>query len=134
MLTKPGLGEIIDAVKISRKTYQRMLTWVINKITKVVEIVLLLSIGFFWLHDMVLSLLGMSLLVFANDFATMSIATDNVKSTDSPNKWNIKNITLASAILGLFFALEDLLIIFIGINYFKLGLNELRTVKSKMLV
>ena len=134
VLTKPGLGEINDAVKISRQTYQRMLTWVINKITKVVEIVILLTIGFFWLHDMVLSLLGMSLLVFANDFATMSIATDNVKSTKSPNKWNIGNITAASAILGLFFALEDLLIVFIGIKFFKLGLNELRTLVLLSLV
>jgi len=134
VLTRPGLGEIIDAVKISRQTYQRMLTWVINKITKVVEIVILLTIGFFWLHDMVISLLGMSLLVFANDFATMSIATDNVHSTKSPNKWNIKNITAASAILGVFFALEDLLIIFIGINFFKLELNELRTVVLLSLV
>lgn len=134
ILTKPGLGEIIDAVKISRQTYQRILTWVINKITKVVEIVILLTIGFFWLHDMVISLIGMSLLVFANDFATMSIATDNVKSTDSPNKWNVKNITAASVILGLLFALEDLLIIFIGIKFFKLGLNELRTIVLLSLV
>jgi len=134
VLTKPGLGEIIDAVKISRQTYQRMLTWVINKITKVVEIVILLSIGFFWLHDMVISLLGMSLLVFANDFATMSIATDRVKSTDSPNKWNVKNITAASAILGLLFALEDLLVIFIGMKFFKLGINEIRTLVLLSLV
>jgi len=64
----------------------------------------------------------------------MSIATDNVKSTDSPNKWNVKNITVASAILGLLFALEDLLIIFIGIKFFKLGLNELRTIVLLSLV
>ena len=134
VLTKPGLGEIIDAIKISRQTYQRVLTWVINKITKVVEIVILLTIGFFWLHDMVISLLGMSLLVFANDFATMSIATDHVKSTDSPNKWNVKNITAASAILGLLFAFEDLLVVFIGIKFFKLGLNELRTLVLMSLV
>lgn len=92
VLTKPGLSEIIDAVKISRKTYQRMLTWVINKITKVIEVVVLFTVSFFWLHDIVISLLGMSLLVFANDFVTMSIATDNVKSTSSPNIWDIKNI------------------------------------------
>jgi len=134
VLTKPGLGEIIDAVKISRQTYQRMLTWVINKITKVVEIVILLTIGFFWLHDMVISLLGMSLLVFANDFATMYIATDRVKSTDSPNKWNVKNITAASAILGLLFALEDLIVIFIGMKFFRLGINEIRTLVLLSLV
>lgn len=134
VLTKPGLSEIIDAVKISRKTYQRMLTWVINKITKVVEVVVLFSIGFFWLHNIVISLLGMSLLVFANDFVTMAIATDNVKSTDSPNQWDIKNITLSSSLLGILFALEDLLIIFIGLKYFQLEFDKIQTLVLLSLV
>lgn len=134
VLTKPGLSEIIDAIKISRQTYQRMLTWVINKIIKVVEVVVLFTLGFFWLHDVVISLLGMSLLVFANDFVTMSIATDNVESTDDPNKWNMKNITSASLILGIAFALEDLLIIFIGLNCFHLDFDKLRTLVMLSLV
>jgi len=134
VLTQPGLREIVDAVKISRKTYQRMLTWVLSKITKVVEVIILFTVGFFWLHDVVISLLGMSLLVFANDFATMSIATDNVKSTSSPNKWEIKNITLASLVLGMFFALGDLLIMYIGQNYFKLEFDRLQTLVMLCLV
>jgi len=66
-----------------------MLTWVINKVAKVIEFVVLLTIGFFWLHNMLLSLLGVSLLVFANDFVTMSLATDIVMQTSNPNKWNV---------------------------------------------
>jgi H+-transporting ATPase len=127
VLTQPGLSEIIDAVKVSRKTYQRMLTWVINKITKVVEVVLVFTAGFFWLHDMVISLLGMSLLVFANDFVTMSIATDRVKSTAAPNKWALKNITLAALVLGGCFAMEDLALIYIGLNQFQLDFAGLQT-------
>ena len=134
MLTTPGLSEIIDAVKISRQTYQRMLTWVINKITKVTEVVMLFTVGFFWLHDIVISLLGMSLLVFANDFVTMSIATDKVKSTNNPNIWNMKSITLSSVILGIFFALEDLFILYIGINYFHLDFDKLCTLVMLSLV
>ena len=96
VLTEPGIGVIIEALKTSRHIYQRMLTWVINKVTKTIQFIVLLTIGFFWLHDLVISLLGMALLVFANDFVTMSLATDNVKYTRNPNKWNVKNITLAS--------------------------------------
>jgi len=134
VLTQPGLSEIIDAVKVSRKTYQRMLTWVINKITKVVEVVILFTIGFFWLHDLIISLLGMSLLVFANDFVTMTIATDHVKFSDSPNKWEIKNITQSSFILGLFFGLEDLVVVYIGLNYFQLDFDKLQTLVLLSLV
>ena len=134
ILTRPGLSEIIDAVKISRKTYQRMLTWVINKITKVVEVVVLFSVGFFWLHDIVISLLGMSLLVFANDFVTMAIATDNVESTDSPNKWEIKNITISALFLGILFAFEDLFIIYVGLNFFQLEFDKIQTLVMLSLV
>lgn len=127
VLTEPGISVIIDAVTISRQTYQRMLTWVINKVTKVIEFVGLLTVSFLWLHEIVLSLLGMSLLVFSNDFVTMSLATDNVKHTSNPNHWNVKNITLASLIPGMLLVVEGLIVIFIGMNYFHLEWERLRT-------
>ena len=134
VLTKPGLSEIIDTVGVSRQTYQRMLTWVINKITKVVEVVVLFTAGYFWLHNMLISLLGMSLLVFANDFVTMSIATDHAVSTKSPNSWNLKSIISSSMVLGICFALEDLLVAYLGINYFHLPYDRLCTLVMLSLV
>ena len=134
VLTEPGMSVIMDAVAISRQTYQRMLTWVINKVTKVVEFVGLLTLSFFWLHEMVLSLLGMSLLVFANDFVTMSLATDHVAYTSNPNRWNVKNITLASLIPGLLLVVEGLIVILIGIEYFGLEWKKLRTLVMLNLV
>ena len=127
VLTEPGISVIINAIIISRQTYQRMLTWVINKVTKVIEFVGLLTLAFFWFHDIVLSLLGMSLLVFANDFVTMSLATDNVEHTPNPNKWNVKNITLASLVPGLLLVVEGILVILIGMKYFHLEWEKLRT-------
>lgn len=134
VLTEPGIKVIIDAIKTSRQIYQRMLTWVINKITKTMQFVGLLTIGFFWLHDLVISLLGMALLVFANDFVTMSLATDNVKYTSNPNKWNVKNITLVSAIIGVFFIVEGCLAILIGRHYFHLSGDPLISFTLLMLV
>jgi H+-transporting ATPase len=134
VLTEPGIRVIIDAIKTSRQIYQRMLTWVINKVTKTVQFVGLLTLGFFWLHDLVISLLGMALLVFANDFVTMSLSTDNVKYTTSPNRWNVKNITLASVSIGLFFLAEGWLTILIGKNCFHLSREQLLSFTLLMLV
>jgi H+-transporting ATPase len=125
VLTESGVGVIIDAITISRQTYQRMLTWVLNKVVKVIEFVVFLSIGFFWLHNILLSLLGMTLLVFANDFVSMTLATDNVKSTSNPDQWNVKNIIVASLLPALLYVLGDIIVILIGINYFHLQWNEL---------
>lgn len=127
VLTEPGVSVIINAVTISRQTYQRMLSWVINKVTKVIEFVGLLTISFLWLHNIVLSLLGMSLLVFANDFVTMSLSTDNVKHTSNPNKWNVKNIAVASLIPGMLLVIEGIIVILIGLRYFHLEWERLRT-------
>ncbi len=134
VLTEPGIGVIIDALKTSRQIYQRMLTWVINKVTKTIQLVGILTLGFFWLHDLVVSLLGMALLVFVNDFVTMTLSTDNVKYTGSPNAWNVRNVTLASAGIGVFFILEGWLTILIGRHVFLLTPEGLRTFVLLMLV
>jgi H+-transporting ATPase len=134
VLVESGMRVIIDAIRTSRQVYQRMLTWVLNKITKTIQFIGLLTIGFFWLHDVVISLLGMSLLIFANDFVTMSLATDNVKHTSNPNKWNVKNITLASLVLGLLLVAEGTIAIFIGLTYFHLDFEHLRTFILLMLI
>jgi H+-transporting ATPase len=134
VLTEPGVAVIIDAVTISRQTYQRMLTWVINKVTKVIEFVGLLTLSFCWFHDIVLSLLGMSLLVFSNDFVTMSLATDRVKHTSNPNQWNVKNITLASLIPGILLVVEGIIVILMGTKFFQLEWEKLRTLVMLNLV
>jgi H+-transporting ATPase len=127
VLTEPGLAVIVHAIETSRQIYQRMLSWVINKITKVISFVGLLAVGFLWLKQLPMSLLGMSLLVFSNDFATMSFATDNVTRTPKPNRWEVGNITLASAIPGLLYLLQGLGGIAIGLRIFHLAMPELGT-------
>jgi H+-transporting ATPase len=134
VLTEPGLKQIVTTVRISRVTYQRMLTWVINKITKTIQSIALLVIGFFWLRQLILSLLDMTLLVFANDFATMSIATDNATYTPYPNKWNIKMMTLASLATGAFMIIGGLISIWVGVSHFHLYGRKLQVFTMLMLV
>ena len=134
VLEEQGLGVIADAIHISRQAYQRMLTWVINKVTKTIEFILLLTIGFFWLHSLLITLLGMALLLVANDFVTISLATDNVKDTRTPNLWNIKNITLASLVLGLLLVAQDGVTILIGQTYLGVQQDQLTTFVTLTLV
>lgn len=134
VLTAAGLSGIVDALTESRRSYQRMLTWVINKVTKVVEVVTLFSAGYVLTGDMLVSLLGMSLLVFANDFATMSIATDNVRATDSPNGWRLRSIVAAAGVLGALFAAEDLLVAALGSGPLGLAPEAVQTLVMYALV
>jgi H+-transporting ATPase len=134
VLTEPGTRQIIKAIGTSRQIYQRMLTWVINKVSKVVQFVGLLVLGYFWLQGAIISVLGMVLVVFANDFVTMSVATDNVEYTSSPNLWNVKKITLASLVIGLLLVAGGVVAVFVGIEYFGLKWGELQSYVMLMLV
>jgi H+-transporting ATPase len=134
VLTEKGIRVIVDALKTSRQTYQRMLTWVINKVSKTIQIVGLLTLGFFWLHELVISMLGMALLVLANDFVTMALSTDNVKYTSNPNKWNVRNVTLASAVIGALFIVEGWIALLIGRNFFHLDRGQLLSFTLLMLI
>jgi H+-transporting ATPase len=134
VLTEPGTQQIIEAMKTSRQIYQRMLTWVINKVTKVIQLVGLLTLGYFWLHGALVSVLGMVLVVFSNDFVTMSLATDNVKYTSSPNLWNVRKITLASLVIGALLVMEGAIAVLIGIDYFGLTWGPLQSFVMLMLV
>jgi len=127
VLTEAGIKVILDAIDSSRRIYQRMLTWVINKVTKVIQFIGVLVVGFFWLNQVVLSVLGMVLLVFANDFATMSLAKDNVESTTSPNVWNVKNITAASLVVGLLLVIEGVAVLYLGAFYYHMDLARLQS-------
>lgn len=134
VLTTDGLAGIVDALTESRRSYQRMLTWVVNKVTKVMEVVALFAAGYAITGEMPVSLLGMSLLVFANDFATMSIATDNVRATESPNAWDLRSIVWAAGILGALFAVEDLAIAALGAGALRLPWEAVQTLVMYALV
>jgi H+-transporting ATPase len=127
VLTEPGIRVILDAIVTSRRIYQRMLTWVINKVTKVIQFIGVLVVGFFWLNQIVLSVLGMVLLVFANDFTTTSVAKDNVESTSNPNIWNVKNITSASLVIGLLLVVEGAIVLYLGVFYYQMNLAHLQS-------
>ncbi|MHB9302031.1 plasma-membrane proton-efflux P-type ATPase [Thermofilum pendens] len=134
VLTEEGLKGIVKAIVVSRQVYQRLLSWVVNKVVKVVQFIGMLALGFFWLNRLLLGLLDMTLLLLANDFSTMSLATDNVKHTSNPNKWNVRNITLASLAVGILMVAEGMLAIALGMRYLGLEEKQLRSFTLLLLV
>jgi H+-transporting ATPase len=127
VLTEPGVKVIIDAIETSRKIYERMLTWVINRVTKSISIFTLLIATFIWFDDIIFPLLAIVILMVPADFVTMSLATDNVRTTANPNKWNLKNITFASLVIGVPLLAGGIGAIIIGDYYLHLEWGKLCT-------
>ena len=101
VLTSPGLSNLVSAIETSRRIYQRMLTYTLNKIIKTIEIAFFLSFGLIFTHTFVTTPLLMVLLLFTNDFVTMTISTDRVKPSQLPNRWNVRSIVMGSIFLAL---------------------------------
>jgi len=127
VLTEGGVGVIAETIMTSRKVYQRMLSWVLNKVSKTVQVVGLLTLGFIWLQDLVISLIGMVLIIFSNDFLTISLARDNVTSSPSPSIWSIKKITLTGLAVGLLLVVQGGITILVGRVYFMMDIDTLRS-------
>ncbi len=76
----------------------------------------------------------MALLVFANDFATMALSTDNVTYTTNPNAWNVRSIVLACLLPSVLFMLQGIGAIVMAQRLFHASWEELRTVVLLTLV
>jgi H+-transporting ATPase len=101
VLTTPGLSNVLKAIKTSRKIFQRMLTYILNKIIKTFQIALFLSLGYILTKQFIITPLLVILLLFTNDFVTMSISTDHVQYSQKPDHWDIRTIVIVALCLAI---------------------------------
>jgi len=134
VLTKPGLEGIVAAVKEGRLTFQRILNYTLNSVMKKVLQILLLAIGLIMTGHAVLTPLLMVIVMITGDFLAMSMTTDRVRPSQSPNAWHISRITTAGAILGFCFLAFCTAILAVGKFRLGLGIDELRTLSVVSIV
>ena len=84
------------AVETGRRVYQRMLTYTLNKIAKTFQVSLFLGVGLLATGNFVTTPRLVLLLLFANDFVTMSLATDRVGFSARPDRWHVRSLSLAA--------------------------------------
>jgi len=124
VLTEAGLTNIVTLVEQGRTIYQRILTWIINKISRTILKAAFVAIAFIVTSKFVVSALAMLLLVFLTDFAKISLSTDNVRPSKKPETWNIGGFIVVSAVLGIAMVAETLLLLSIGWSRFGLATND----------
>ena len=124
VLTEAGLTNILALVEQGRTIYQRVLTWIINKISRTILKSAFVAIAFVLTGKFVVSAFAMLLLVFMTDFAKIALATDHVRPSKRPETWNIGGFILVSAVLGVAMVAEALLLLWLGWSHFGLAANE----------
>ena len=121
VLTEEGLSNVVNLVVTGRMIYQRILTWIFNKIVKTFQVVLFVIIAFLLTGLFVVGAFQVVLLLFLVDFVTISLSTDNVRPSEKPETWNITPLVKGAAILGVASVLESLGLLFLGLNYLELS-------------
>ena len=124
VLTEPGLTNIVALVEQGRAIYQRILTWIINKISRTILKAAFVSIAFVVTGKFVVSAFAMLLLVFMTDFAKIALATDHVRPAKKPETWNIGGFITVSVVLGVAMLAEALSLLWIGWSRFGLATNN----------
>jgi H+-transporting ATPase len=127
VLTRPGLVGIVDSVKEGRITFQRILTYTLNSVTKKIVQVLFLAVGLFITGHAVLTPLLMVIIMLTGDLLGMSLATDNVTPSPRPNVWRIGGLTIAGAFMGIAELSYCVAALLVAKFYLGSGLEALRT-------
>jgi H+-transporting ATPase len=96
----PGLGGVVPAIETSRRVFQRIITYTLAMLVKKIEMMALLVVGFLVTREAPLTPLLMVLILFLNDFLTMSISTDRMTYSGRPNHWSTRGILLAAVALA----------------------------------
>jgi H+-transporting ATPase len=124
VLTQPGLTNIVALVEQGRTIYQRILTWIINKISRTILKAAFVAIAYVVTGKFVVSAFAMLLLTFMTDFAKIALATDHVRSSRKPETWNIGGFIMVSVVLGVAMVAETLFLLSIGWEHFGLATNN----------
>ena len=100
VLTRPGLSVIIDAIIESRKIFQRMKSYAIYRIAETLRVLLFITLSITAFNFYPVTAIMIVMLALFNDAPIMAIAYDNVKYSQGPEKWNMREILSISTLLG----------------------------------
>ncbi len=127
VLTSDGIEPIVNAIVESRSIFERMITYTINKVSRIFQIAFFLAAAFLILKFLPIRTIQLILMIFLNDIGSITLSTDHEKYSLSPDTWDIKSILSASVIFGAAAIIEISIITFAGLSFFGLNHSQLQT-------
>jgi len=100
VLMSPGLSVIIDAIKESRKIFQRMVSYSIYRIAETIRVLLFITLAILIVNFYPVTALMIVLLALLNDGAILTIAYDRAQYRNTPEAWDMRTVLLVATLLG----------------------------------
>ena len=127
VLMTPGLSVIIDAIKESRRIFQRMNSYAIYRIAETLRVLLFMTLAILVFNFYPLTAVMIVMLALLNDGAILSIAYDNVHYKDQPEAWNMRTVLGIASVLGLFGVTAAFGLFYLGERVFHLDRAHIQT-------
>jgi H+-transporting ATPase len=133
VLTTPGLSVIIDAIKESRRIFQRMNSYAIYRIAETLRVLLFMTGAILIFNFFPLTAVMIVMLALLNDGAILSIAYDNVHYKDQPETWNMRLVLGVATVLGVLGPIAAFGLFYLADRVFNLDHKQLQPMMYLML-
>jgi H+-transporting ATPase len=127
VLMTPGLSVIIDAIKESRKIFQRMNSYAIYRIAETLRVLLFMTLAILVFNFYPVTAVMIVMLALLNDGAILSIAYDNVHYKNQPEAWNMRMVLGISTVLGIIGVISAFGLFYLGERVFHLDHAHIQT-------
>ncbi|MBN9227344.1 MULTISPECIES: plasma-membrane proton-efflux P-type ATPase [Legionella] len=133
VLMTPGLSVIIDAIKESRKIFQRMNSYAIYRIAETLRVLLFMTLAILIFNFYPITAVMIVMLALLNDGAILSIAYDNVHYKNEPEAWNMRLVLGIATVLGTIGPIASFGLFYLGDRVFHLDHQHLQPMMYLML-
>jgi H+-transporting ATPase len=127
VLMLPGLSVIIDAIKESRRIFQRMNSYAIYRIAETLRVLLFMTLAILIFNFYPVTAVMIVMLALLNDGAILSIAYDNVHYKDQPEVWNMHMVLGISTVLGVIGVVSAFGLFYLGERVFHIDRAHIQT-------
>ena len=127
VLTTSGLSVIIDAIKESRKIFQRMDSYAIYRIAETLRVLFFMTAAILIFNFYPVTAVMIVMLALLNDAAILSIAYDTVHYKNKPEAWNMHMVLGISTVLGILGVIASFGMFYLGERVFHLDRPHIQT-------
>ena len=126
-LLNPGLSVIIEAIRESRRIFERMLSYAVYRISETIALLGFVTIAIVAYRVYPVTPIMIVLLAILNDGSILSIAYDNTRSASVPLRWNMAFVMGLASVLGAYAIVRSLGIFAISTHFLELNMDQVRT-------
>jgi H+-transporting ATPase len=127
VLLTSGLSVIIDAIKESRRIFQRMNSYAIYRIAETLRVLFFMTLAILVFNFYPVTAVMIVMIALLNDGAILSIAYDNVLYRNKPESWNMRLVLSISTVLGVIGVAAAFLLFYLGERVFHMDRLTVQT-------